>query len=249
MKKGPKELLKLLRYILERSPEEFGLLPDAMGYIKIKDLLKALNQEHGWRHVRRAHIDEVRLTQPDAPFQIDGAKIRSRDRQHLPPLTHCEIPPKLLYTCIRRRAYPAVKEKGLKDPNPPSLLLSRDRETALKIGRRIDMDPVLLTIHTGKTDKNQTRYYHFRELLYHADSIPPDAITGPALPKEKNEKPPKEKETAARSDHPGTFILPIPDVTDFKADGRRKRERKMQSRLKEKQRSRRKKEKKIDKGF
>ena len=53
------KLEKLLTYILGRRPDEFGLVPGPDGYVKIKDLLKALSEEPGWRHVRRSHLREV----------------------------------------------------------------------------------------------------------------------------------------------------------------------------------------------
>ena len=43
---------KFLVYILGRKPDEFGLVPDKDGFVKIKELLKAINEEDGWRHIR-----------------------------------------------------------------------------------------------------------------------------------------------------------------------------------------------------
>ena len=40
-----KQLAKLIDYILSRRPDEFGLVTDAHGFIKIKELLKAINEE------------------------------------------------------------------------------------------------------------------------------------------------------------------------------------------------------------
>jgi hypothetical protein len=39
------KLAKMLFYMLGRHPEEFCLLPDENGYVKIKDLMKALGEE------------------------------------------------------------------------------------------------------------------------------------------------------------------------------------------------------------
>mgnify|MGYP002064141397 CR=1 FL=1 len=45
-------LSKLLTYVLERKPDEFGLVPDADGFIPVADLLKVAKEE-GWHRVRR----------------------------------------------------------------------------------------------------------------------------------------------------------------------------------------------------
>ena len=49
--KKQKQLSKLIQYILGRNPYEFGLVPDREGFVKIKELLKALNEETLFRNV------------------------------------------------------------------------------------------------------------------------------------------------------------------------------------------------------
>jgi len=46
--RSPQNLAKMLAYVLGRRPDEFGLIPDAEGFVRIKDLLKALHEEEGW---------------------------------------------------------------------------------------------------------------------------------------------------------------------------------------------------------
>ncbi len=40
--RSPQQLAKFISYILARRPDEFGLVPDPNGFVKIKDLLKAI---------------------------------------------------------------------------------------------------------------------------------------------------------------------------------------------------------------
>ena len=58
-KKDPKQLAKLLNYALGRDPDEFGLVPDESGFIKIKELLKALHEEDGWKLLYLVEDDAV----------------------------------------------------------------------------------------------------------------------------------------------------------------------------------------------
>jgi putative RNA 2'-phosphotransferase len=37
----------MLSYVLGRRPDEFGLVPDADGFVRLKDLLKALHEALG----------------------------------------------------------------------------------------------------------------------------------------------------------------------------------------------------------
>ena len=58
----PEQLNKFLSYVLARCPDEFGLIPDQDGWVRIKELLRALSEEPGWSYVRRGHINEAVLT-------------------------------------------------------------------------------------------------------------------------------------------------------------------------------------------
>ena len=99
-----KKLEKVLIYVLSRHPDEFGLLPDNHGYVKLKTLLQALHEESGWRHIRQAHINSVLMMSQPSALEIAGKKIRARQRDQMPPVEIPDKVPKLLYTTVRRRA-------------------------------------------------------------------------------------------------------------------------------------------------
>jgi putative RNA 2'-phosphotransferase len=212
-------LEKFIVYVLGRRPDEFGLVPDAQGWVKFKDLLKALNEEDGFRHVRRSHIDEIVLTQPAPEIDINDNRVRARLREHLPVPQPVDGPPKLLYTCIRRRAYFVVLEKGLATAEGEKVVLAAAPDLALRIGKRRDPHPVLLTVNVEQALTHGIALQRFGELLYLADAIPSGCFTGPPLPKEKPAaaKPPVEPERASRQDA-GTFVL---DPSRFDPDSRK----------------------------
>lgn len=83
--RSPQNLAKMLAYVLGRRPDEFGLIPDAEGFVKIKDLLKALHEEAGWGYVNESHLRQVLITVPAPAFEIDAQRIRARLRESLPP--------------------------------------------------------------------------------------------------------------------------------------------------------------------
>jgi len=183
--KSPQRLSKLIAYILERRPDEFGLVVDQKGYVKVKELLKAVHEEAGWKYVRRSHLDEILITVSDPPFEISDQFIRARHREHLPDKVLIRNPPKLLYTCIRRKAYPYVTDKGIFPLGYPQVILSSSRELAVRMGKRIDPSPVLLTVQVDQSVAKGIVYLQAGETLYLAEFIPAGCFTGPALPKEK----------------------------------------------------------------
>jgi putative RNA 2'-phosphotransferase len=183
--KSPQRLSKLIAYILERRPDEFGLVVNPKGYVKIKELLKAVHEEAGWKYVRRSHLDEILITISDPPFEISDKLIRARHREHLPEKILIQNPPKLLYTCIRPKAYPYVIDKGIFPLGYPQVILSSSRGLAVRMGKRIDPSPVLLTVQVPSSVAKGVVYFQAGETLYLADFIPAGCFTGPPLPKAK----------------------------------------------------------------
>ncbi len=211
-----RELANMLAYVLGRRPDEFGLVPDPEGYVRIKDLLKALWEEPGWKHVRRAAIDELVLSLPDAPVEIIENRIRAVDRGHLRTPEAVRDLPKLLYICVRRRAHPVVVSKGMRTTERGWLVLSDDREMAQRLGKRIDASPVLLTVHTGSRAARSVIFFKAGENLYLAKSLPPECLSGPPLPKEKKTEPKGPAKPLAPKE-PGSFYL---DPTRSRRGGR-----------------------------
>ena len=79
---------------------------------------------------------------------------------------------------------------------------------AVRLGKRIDPEPVLLTVHTQKDGSSEVTFYRSGETLYLADSIPVQSISGPPLQKEK-ERPGKKDVPGERMEgqSAGSFIL------------------------------------------
>jgi putative RNA 2'-phosphotransferase len=206
--KSPQALAKFIDYILGRRPDEFGLVVDSEGFVKIKELLKVITEEQGWKWVRRSHLDEVLSSLPNPPVEISDNRIRATNRDHIPQPNLVQDLPKILYTCIRRRAYPYVADKGISPTRDRQVVLSSCRYLAARMGKRIDQNPVLLCVHVKKSVDNGVVFHQTGESLYVAKSIPAGCFSGPPLPKEKPET--KKKELPAKPLQPslaGSFEL------------------------------------------
>ncbi len=204
--KTPQSLAKYLVYILERRPDEFGLVTDKQGYVKIKELLKALKEEKGWKHVRRFHLNEILYSIPNPAFEILDNRIRAKRREHLPRPNADPHLPKLLYTCVRRRAYPHVAQNGISPSGHQQVVLSVKQDMAERMGKRADSQPIMLTVHVQASVEHGVLFQQIGELLFVAPFIPTDCFSGPPLPKEK----PRAKTTeppskAAMPEQMGSF--------------------------------------------
>jgi len=202
-----KKQAKFLKYILGLRPDEFGLVPDKEGYVKIKDLLKAVHEEDGWQSFRQTKINEMMGILPDPLLEISENRIRAKDGQQIPKRVSPDNLPKLIFTCIRPKALHVILERGILPMGRKHVILSSDKNMAKRIGGRIDASPALLTVSVENAIKQGTLFLQAGENLFLARSIPVGCFTAPPLPKEprvaKPKQPPKPKE---RDKFPGSFF-------------------------------------------
>jgi len=224
--KSTQILTKFIAYILERRPDEFGLVIDSEGYIKIKELLKALNEEKGFSYVRRSHLNEILYSIANPPFEIADNRIRAKHRDLLPRPDVARDLPKLLYTYIRRKAHPFVMDKGIFPSGYHQVVLTAKRDLAEKIGKRIDPQPVILTVQVQKSLDNGVRFYQAGGLLFLATSIPPDCFSGPALPKEKPGKLKQgQTHSAKQPEAAGSFLIDLDSLGNRQTVGERSKQK------------------------
>jgi len=208
-----KDLSRFMVYVLGHRPDEFGLVPDRDGFVSYKELLQAIHEEQGWRHVTRSHINEVLLGKDRKLFQAEDAGIRVREMHwHKDLKSPTFLLPNILFIPVRRRAHPVAMEKGLKSSGTRSLVLSPDRHMAMRIGRRRDQNPVVLEVKAKAAASRGARFYTFGDLFL-SKEIPVDFIPGPPVSKELLERrrtAKAEKEDSRKADFtPGTFTLDI----------------------------------------
>lgn len=234
--KSLNQISKIISYILERKPDEFGLAPDENGYIKIKSLLFAINEEDGYKFVRRHHIHDILSFLPESNFEITDDKIRSKYRDNLPKQMVSDMLPKLLYTCVRKKAHAFTLEKGIFPVGNNRVVLSPVKEMAQRIGKRFNQSPVVFTVNTQKALETGVIFYNSGD-LYFAETIPPGCFTGPPLPKQKEEPAHAEKQKKSTSKPmPGSYILNLEIAEEEKKRTKLQRKKKEISWKKERKR-------------
>ncbi|PID73635.1 MAG: hypothetical protein CSB33_02475 [Desulfobacterales bacterium] len=249
-----RRLGKFLAYVLGRRPDEFGLLPDESGWVAVRDLLKALSEEEGWRHIRQAGLAELTVTLPDPPVELADRRIRAVDRDRLPAILPAENPPPLLYSCVRERGHAAAAKNGLSPLGSlPFVLLATKTEMALRIGRRHDREPVTVTVRSRALMDQGVLLRQFGEELYLVEWAPPDACDLPPLPKRKEAASPARKKgripppaAPVAEGSPGSFFLRLEDPEEKE---RIRRERKEKATDRDRERKRQRQKKRRDRGF
>jgi putative RNA 2'-phosphotransferase len=198
-------LAKFLYYVLGHHPDEFCLVPDSKGFVKLKELLKAVNEEAQWRYLRKSHLRELCISHTKPSIEIVDNLIRAVDRSQLPTPIPTIDSPKLLFLCVRAKAYPVVLEKGILPIGKSWIILAAEHNRALRMGRRFDPSPVLLTVNVQKVIGTKVKIFAFGENLYLASKIPKGCFTGPSIPKEKSYK--KETTQSVTQPKKGSFFL------------------------------------------
>ncbi len=225
-----KNQAKFLTYILGVQPGEFGLVPDKEGFVKIKDLLKAIHEEDGWRAFRQSQLNEIMISLPRSPFEISENTIRAKDRKSLPMRLPPDNPPKLLYTCIRRKALYSAVDKGISPMGRQHIILSSDKDMALRIGKRFDASPALITVNIDNAMQSGILFLQAGKQLFLARSIPVGCFSSPPLPKEPKGSQTKEPAKPKKRDRtPGSFFSDLSDqvtTVDPKKQTRKQRREK-----------------------
>ena len=105
-----------------------------------------------------------------------------------------------------------VLEKGIFPSAYPRVVLSSSSDLALRMGKRIDPEPVLLTVQTDTSRQKRIVFYVAGDSLFLADSIPKECFSGPLLQKQKPSPAKLETpEAPQRPKHPGSYLLDLKD--------------------------------------
>jgi putative RNA 2'-phosphotransferase len=205
-----KELAKIIKYIMLYRPDEFGLFLDDDGSLPVKELLWALHEEPGWGYVRPGHLKELAYSDIEIPFTVDEMQIRPKTPPNIS--ATASVPPPLLFCAARRKAYPVILKHGLKPGSRQYLPLATSEEMALRIGKRRDSKPILLTVHAGQAREKGYQFVQYGELLYLVRELPSQFLSGPPIDEvQPAHRPSKAMQPSAGGydayQMPGSFLL------------------------------------------
>ena len=191
-----KRLEKIIYYVLGHRPDEFGLfLRD--GFVKLKDLLKVLNETEGFKDVRLKTLRDFFLIFKPERFEFleEESLVRVRKEFASPEIYETrfvETPPPFLLTPVKPRAWIRVSEEGLAGER---IILSAEEELAARLARR--RGALVITVDTRQAMAEGAMFERYLEKLYISTWIPPRALKGPEVDEEfraRYSKKPKEKE-------------------------------------------------------
>jgi putative RNA 2'-phosphotransferase len=168
---------KFLSLVLRHKPEEIGLVLDANSWADVDELIRLVNQ-HGKSLTREllhrvvAENDKKRFA-----FSEDGLRIRASQGHSVEvdlALTPA-IPPDVLFHGTAARFLDSIRATGLHSASRQHVHLSRDVETATKVGQRHGK-PAILTVHAGAMHEAGHQFYLSANGVWLTDQVPVEFI-------------------------------------------------------------------------
>lgn len=173
------ELSKEISYALRHAPWEYELELDVEGFVPVRQLIDAINEGNKYDQVVSINDLEYIITISDKKrHEIKGNKIRALYGHSVP--THISkeriIPPDVLYHGTTHKALESIRGSGLKPMSRQYVHLSLDTDTAVRVGKRRDDRPIILTIDAKKANSDGIAFYEGNDMVILADYIPVDYI-------------------------------------------------------------------------
>jgi putative RNA 2'-phosphotransferase len=176
-----KRLTTVSKYLaknLRHAPHELGLTLQPGGWVSVDDLLAAA-RSHGFP-ISYDELVECVETNDKRRYSFDGTGdlIRANQGHSVEVDLHLEErePPEVLYHGTVERFLPSILAEGLHKGQRHHVHLSRDVETARRVGARRGQ-PVVLTIDAGQMHRDGDKFFVSANGVWLTEAVPPSYLT------------------------------------------------------------------------
>jgi putative RNA 2'-phosphotransferase len=176
-----KRLIRVSKYLakyLRHSPHELGLTLRPGGWVPLDDLLDAA-REHGFP-ITYDELVECVETNDKRRFSFDasGDLIRANQGHSVEVDLRLEKrqPPEVLYHGTVERFLPAILSEGLNKGKRHHVHISKDTETARKVGARRGK-PVVLKVDAGGMYRDGHRFFLAANGVWLTGAVPPGYLS------------------------------------------------------------------------
>ena len=173
MKNNDSKISKYISLILRHKPEEIGLKLDEHGYLVVLDLIEGINKSY-----EGFSMDDLeRIVREDSKgrysFNEDKTLIRANQGHSIPVDVELEEvePPEELWHGTGEKYVASIDEIGLIRKSRLYVHLSKDKETALKVGSRHGR-PVLYTVKTREMYQDGYTFFLSKNGVWLTKEVP-----------------------------------------------------------------------------
>ena len=170
-----KQISKFLSLVLRHQPEKIGLTLDKNGWATVSQLL-----EKSKVRFTIEELEEVVATNDKKRFSFneDQTKIRANQGHSLKNVDlnlASKSPPAFLYHGTVAKFMPEIKTQGLKKMSRQHVHLSKDRDTAIKVGSRRGK-PIILSVRALDMEKQGYTFYISENGVWLTNAVPASFI-------------------------------------------------------------------------
>ena len=154
------KLSVFISLVLRHNPGAANITVDEHGWADVEELLAGVNGA-GWEIDRRILEEIVRTDNKQRySFNEDRTLIRANQGHSIPVDVELkeQEPPEILYHGTADRFLDAIEREGIKPMSRLYVHLSKDADTAFKVGKRHGT-PVVLKIHSGEMYRAGQEFY------------------------------------------------------------------------------------------
>ena len=173
--KAAKDIIKFLSFVLRHSPETIELKLDENGWADVEELILKCNNKESQNQMTAELLDYVVENNDKKRFTFNDDKTKIRASQGHSISVELDLneaePSEFLYHGTVEKFLESIKKEGLQKMSRQHVHLSKDRETAIKVGSRRGIAQIL-TIKSGEMHKDGFKFYLSENNVWLTDEVP-----------------------------------------------------------------------------
>lgn len=172
-----KSVSKFLSLVLRHSPEKIGLKLDENGWADVNELIEKCTKKGNRLDAELLDYVVENNDKKRFAYNDDKTKIRASQGHSISvELNLAETEPlEYLYHGTVGKFMENIRKEGLKKMSRQHVHLSKDKETATKVGSRRGV-PQILTVRSGAMHRDGFKFYLSENNVWLTDEVPPKYI-------------------------------------------------------------------------
>jgi len=173
--KTAKSVSKFLSLVLRHSPETIGLNLDENGWADVEELIIKCNKKGSQNEMTAELLDYVVENNDKKRFAFNEGKTKIRASQGHSISVELNLaetePSEYLYHGTVGKFMENIQKEGLQKMSRQHVHLSKDKETAIKVGSRRGI-PQILTVRSGAMFRDGFKFYLSENNVWLTDEVP-----------------------------------------------------------------------------
>ena len=164
--------------ILRHRPEAIGISLDEHGWADVDELIKGINKTDDY-NIDMGILEEIVRTDNKQRYSFNEDKTKIRANQGHSINVDVELkeaePPEQLFHGTGEKYVASIRKEGLIPKSRLYVHLSKDKETAEKVGARHGK-PHIFFVHSGKMFRAGYKFYLSKNGVWLTKAVPPEFL-------------------------------------------------------------------------